>query len=136
MIWQSFFIPRYNWQVRVYYYVDTYYAGEILALLARMDIDDKNYSAAAKNLMSGNLNQGLCYSNPRKRESVIVISKTDSPEQFVNSYDHEKNHLLKQMESACGIDPYSEEAAYLAGEIGQLMFAEGKKFMCHCHGLK
>jgi len=64
---------------------------------------------------------------------VLVISGTSTPRQFMDSFIHEVRHLERHMEQACGIDPYSEEAAYLAGHIGGLMFPVARKFLCgHC----
>lgn len=79
------------------------------------------------------MNTGLTYSNPRYRESVMVIALTSSPEEFQNSFDHEKGHLVKHISQAFGIDPYGEEEQYLSGDIGQLMFPVAKQFLCeHC----
>ncbi len=63
----------------------------------------------------------------------MVIALTSSPAQFQNSLDHEKGHLCRHISRAFGIDPYSEEEQYLAGEIGQSMFPVAKRFLCeHC----
>ena len=63
----------------------------------------------------------------------LVISLTSSPEEFLNSWEHEKKHLARHIEQAYGIDPYREEAAYLEGTIAQKMFPVARKFICeHC----
>lgn len=63
----------------------------------------------------------------------MVISRTSTPAQFLNSWLHEMRHLSRHIERACGISPYGEEAAYLAGDIGQRMFPVARKFICeHC----
>jgi len=84
-------------------------------------------------LRSNKINKGLCYSNFKKRKSVVVITETSNPNQFVNSALHEIRHLERHIEYRCGIDPYSEEAAYLAGSIGELMFPKAKWFVCNCY---
>ena len=38
-------------------------------------------------------------------------------------------HILERF----NINPYGEEAAYLTGCIGQLMFPKAKRFLCKCH---
>lgn len=92
-----------------------------------------DYTVAEDNLLSGRVNEGLCYSNYRNHASVLVISGTSSPEQFMNSLIHEIRHLERHIEQAYNIDPYSEEAAYLAGHIGEMMFPVAKQFVCeHC----
>lgn len=84
-------------------------------------------------MAANKLNTGLTYSSIRNRQSIMVISDTSSPAQFMNSYDHERYHLVSHIEDAFGIDPASEEAAYLAGHIGQLMYPKARLFMCECH---
>lgn len=34
--------------------------------------------------------------------------------------------------AAFGIGPYGEEAAYLAGDVGQRMFPVARRFLCDC----
>ena len=62
-----------------------------------------------------------------------IGSLTSTPEEFQNSWDHEKGHLCRHISKAFGIDPYGEEAQYLSGYVGQKMFPVAKKFLCeHC----
>lgn len=67
------------------------------------------------------------------RETVVVTSLSSSPAQFLNSWTHEMFHLCRHVAQACGIDPYGEEAAYLAGTVAQKMFPVAGKLLCsHC----
>lgn len=135
MIKQRFVIPDYDWVVYAYYNVDDVYANEILALLDDIGINEYQYISAVHNLRSKRKNRGLCFSNFDKRISVMVISDTSSPAQFMNSWAHEVRHLERHIDLATGINPYGEEAAYLAGDIAALMFPKAKYFLCHCYGL-
>jgi hypothetical protein len=56
-------------------------------------------------------------------KSIIVINKPSTIEEFVNIYNHEKNHLEMHICEAYGIDPHSEEAAELSGELAKLLFS-------------
>ena len=133
MIRQDFYIDEYGWHVRIYYAVTTYCAGRILSDMERIGCRSVELAKAWRNLRSGDLNTGLTYSNFQTGETVIVISLTSSPEEFLNSWEHEKKHLARHIEQAFGIDPYSEEAAYLEGTIAQKMFPVAKLFICdHC----
>lgn len=133
VIVQDFYIRRYDWNVRVYYAVTSYRVYDIIRELQRVGCRGYSLRKAYDNLTSGNMNTGLTYSNPRYRESVMVIALTSSPEEFQNSFDHEKGHLVKHISQAFGIDPYGEEEQYLSGDIGQLMFPVAKQFLCeHC----
>lgn len=133
MIVQDFSLRKYGWRVRVYYAVSTYWTERIMADLARIGCRGMNLRRAYRSLTRGNLNTGITYSNQEKGESVMVISRTTSAAQFLNSWMHEMRHLSRHIEQAYGIDPYGEEAAYLAGSIGQKMFPKAKLFLCeHC----
>jgi hypothetical protein len=45
----------------------------------------------------------------------MVINKSTSMEEFVNTYNHEKNHIEMHICEELGIDPYGEVAADLSG---------------------
>lgn len=133
MILQDFTIPAYHWRVRVYYAVTTYFTRRILRDLKLIGCTGRNLERARRNLTDGDLDTGLTYSDFARRNTVMVIGLTSSPAEFLNSWLHESRHLSRHIEQACGISPYGEEAAYLAGEIGQRMFPVAKKFICeHC----
>lgn len=133
MITQEFHIPGYDWCVKVYYAVSTYWVDSIMYDLQAIGCRGKDLETARRNLMAGNLNTGLTYSDFAGRNTVMVISLTSTPAEFLNSWLHEMRHLSRHIEQACGISPYGEEAAYLAGDIGQRMFPVAKNFICeHC----
>lgn len=132
MIVQDFYIAKYDWHVRVFYAVTTYWTNTILREPERIGCTGSNLENAFRSLSSGNLNTGLTYSNFEHRRTVMVIAMTTSPEQFQNSWDHEKGHLCRHISRTFGIDPYGEEEQYLRGYIGQKMFPVAKKFLCEC----
>ena len=138
MIVQDFHIGPYDWRVRVYYAVSTYWADAIAADLERAGCRGRQLERAWRNLSRGDLNTGLTFSNSRRRETVMVIALTSSPAEFQNSLDHEKGHLCRHIAQAFDLDPYGEEAQYLSGAVGsgavgQLMFPVARRFLCeHC----
>lgn len=133
MIIQDFYIPNYRWRVRAYYAVTTYRTDDILKDFSEAGCKGIQLKRAYNSLKRNALDTGITYSNFMRRETVMVISRTSSPEEFLNSWAHEKKHLARHIEQAFGIDPYSEEAAYLEGTIAQKMFPVARKFICeHC----
>ena len=84
-------------------------------------------------MSSCQLNSGITYSNNTQKHSLIVISSTSTPAQFMNSLLHEQYHLIEHIVEKYNINPFSEEAAYLAGFIGQKMYPKVKYFLCKCH---
>ena len=79
------------------------------------------------------VNKGYTYSNLSKRSSIIVIGETTCPMEFQHTFDHEKFHLAAHIAKEDNINPFTEEMAYLIGDIGMKMFPIAKKFLCeHC----
>lgn len=60
----------------------------------------------------------------------MVIACTSSADEFANSLQHEQRHLERHIAESIGIDPYSEDASYLAGDISAAMFPCAKKLLC------
>ena len=115
----------------VFYAADTYYMDEILDELE--NIGCTYADEIEEDLTINPYNNGLTYSNIRARISLIVIGLTETPDEFQNTYDHEKGHLAMHIAETDDIDVFGEEFQYLIGEIGKQMFKIAKMFMCeHC----
>ena len=130
MIVQDIYLENYNWDIRVYYAVDQYYISNILIDLVDMDCDIDAYFKIKKLMEMRKKDIGFTYSNIEKRCSLILIGITNSAEEFQSTFDHEKGHVVMHISRALGIDPFSEEYQYLAGEVGRQMFTEAHMLMC------
>ena len=71
---------------------------------------------ALNNLKTCSLNIGLTYSNIILKSSVIVINKTSSFVQLINTISHEYYHLICHISKALEIED-EEELAYLNGNL-------------------
>ena len=133
MIVQNIYLEDWDWHVTIYYAVDMYYTDEILEELKYAGCSKMELARAEDLLLANDKNTGLTYSNVKNRFSVLVIGLTDSPEEFQNTFDHEKGHLAMHISEALDIEVYGEEYQYLTGKIGELMFKVAKRFLCeHC----
>ena len=133
MIVQDIYLEDYDWSIRVYYAVHEYYISNILIDLLDIDCDEESFFKIKGLMETGNDNIGFTYTNTEMGASLMLIGKTDSSDEFQDTFDHEKGHLIMHISSALGIDPYSENYQYLAGEVGKRMFKVAKKFLCdHC----
>ena len=131
MIRQDVYLEKWDWYVMVYYAVDTYYMDEILEELEMIGCTYAD--EIEEDLTQHPYNNGLTYSNMRRRVSLIVIGLTETPDEFQNTYDHEKGHLAMHIAEEDRMDVFGEEFQYLAGEIGKQTFPIAKRFMCeHC----
>ena len=126
-------IPRYGWTLHAYFAVDDYYTYEILDKMRRIGAPRNVILKAHKNLVSGNLDSGLCYGNPDRREAVLVTSITSSAGEFFDSIVHELRHLQQYIADECGIPEYGEEPCYLIGDIARALFPVCQNLLCeHC----
>jgi len=115
----------------IFYAVDTYYMDTILDELE--NIGCTYTDEVEEDLTVSPYNNGLTYSNFKRRVSVMVIGLTQTPDEFQNTYDHEKGHLAMHIAEEDNIDVFGEEFQYLTGEIGKQTFKIAKRFMCeHC----
>lgn len=130
MIRHELYIEKYDWLLHCYFAVDCYYANEIIDSLIDIDCKGDYLFRAAKNLECGNIDNGLTYSNMRIGESVMVVGLTTSASEFLNSLSHELHHVVCHICSAKGIDIESEEAAYLIGDIAQMLFKPISTLLC------
>ena len=130
MIVQDIYLEKYDWSIRVYYAVNEYFISNILIDLLEMDCDEESFFKIKRLMESEANNIGFTYTNTEMRASLMLIGITDSSEEFQDTFDHEKGHLVMHISSALDIDPYSEDYQYLAGEVGKRMFKIAKKFLC------
>lgn len=130
---QEFTLTKWDWRVRVFYVVDLIPIDFIIEELYGIGCTERDVDNAVKVLDNGKDNRGITFSNDEERESIIVIGETSCPAQFSNSFDHEKLHLVMHIALVDNIDPFGEDLAYLAGEIGLQTFPIAKRFLCeHC----
>jgi len=130
MIVQDIYLEDYDWSIRVYYAVDQYFISNILIDLIDMDCDKEAFFRIKGLMEMHKKNIGFTYSNIEKRCSLILIGITDNAGEFQSTFDHEKGHVVMHISKALGIDPFSEEYQYLAGEVGKQMFEKAHILLC------
>lgn len=132
MITQEIYIPKYKWTIHAYYAVTTYYVDEIMEHLWRIGIDGQSAKKAYENLRENSLDSGLCYSNYANRETIIVVAKTSSAEEFLNSMVHEASHACTHIATAMYVNLKGEEFAYMVGDLCMKMYPKVKGLICDC----
>ena len=114
MIKDSFSI--YNWNVKVLYECTCDDIDFIIETLRDINCPKIHLKEAIDNIGSCNLNSGLTYSNIKLRSSVIIISKTSSFAQLINTISHEYFHLINHISKILKIED-EEELANLNGNL-------------------
>lgn len=75
-------------------------------------------------------NTGYTYTDYDCHYTLMFISKATSYAQMYDTLTHEQKHVVEHISNYYGVDPKSEEAAYLAGEIGRLLFPAAAYVLC------
>ena len=118
---QSFKIKKYNWSIVIYYTVNDEESKEIIDKLEDLHCNSKTLESIKRNLEDAKVDTGFAYSSYNKQYSIVVIHKASSIGEFINTFEHEKNHLEMHICEALDINPYSEEAAHMSGNLAQLI---------------
>lgn len=114
MIRDSFFVK--NWSITILYECTCDDIDYIIETLKDIHCPNRFIKEALNNLETCNLNIGLTYSNITLKSSVIVINKTSSFSQLINTISHEYYHLISHISKALKIED-EEELAYLNGDL-------------------
>ena len=106
----------YNWNIIILYECTCNDIDYIIETLKDINCPNKFIKEALNNLETCNLNIGLTYSNIALKSSVIVINKTSSFSQLINTISHEYYHLICHISKALDIED-EEKLAYLNGDL-------------------
>ena len=118
MIHYNIYFRPYDWEIEMYVILKDCYINKIIDSL--QGSSESEIQQAFLNL-STRVDSGLIKTFDKK--SIIVINKPTTIEEFVNIYNHEKNHLEMHICETYGIDPHSEEAAELSGNLAKCLFS-------------
>ena len=130
MIRQRFRLRQYDWRVTVFYSVTSYWVNDIMNALERIGCSGDILHNAYEQLVLGDLDSGLTFSNMERGETVMVIDRTTSAEEFLKSWTHEMGHLKDHIATAYGISPHGEEIQYLGDDIITEMWDVAHQFVC------
>ena len=121
---QQFKVNKYGWWVTIYYTIDDEQKSEVIECLEKMGCDRKTLESIKSNLDRAAVDTGFTYSNFEQQKSILVVHKASSIGEFLNTFEHERNHLEMHICEALDINPYSEEAAILSGELAMQILTE------------
>lgn len=133
MIRDEIIIDQYDWHVHVYMVAAENDAQEILTKLDKIGIKASEYMRAERHLQKAfRDNTGMTYSNPDTRTSVMVIGRSSSEAETVNTFSHELRHLADDLAEACAIPLHGEEIAYLTGDVACVLAGSLLRIVCAC----
>lgn len=132
MIRVDLYIKECDWTIHAFFAVSEYWVEDIMDALWLVGCDADTAKRAYSNLSSGELNNGICYSNYNRKESIIVIAKTSSAGEFLNSIVHELSHLQGHICDVYSLPMNGEDIAYIMGDVALELYPHIKHLLCDC----
>lgn len=123
-------IYKYRWKVRLYFAVTDYYINDILESLYSIECPERIMRRVEEKMSARQLDTGFTYSNPRLRQSVMVVGLTSSPAEFLDSLEHEIRHLVDDIAKEAGLEMAGESVAYLTGDTNRSLWPYIHEFIC------
>jgi hypothetical protein len=105
-----------DWNVTILYETTCDDIDFIIRILKAINCPNYYIQKALDNLEECKLNSGLTYSNLRLQSSVIIVNKTSSFAQLINTISHEYYHLICHISKTLEIED-EEELANLNGNL-------------------
>lgn len=121
MIHFKIYLDRYEWAVEVFIVTCEADWSKIIDSVKHLECS-QTVLRKMYNLLEDSENSGFTYTNSSRQESIMFVNKSTSMKEFINTYNHEKNHVEMHICEQLGINPYSEQAAYLSGELAEQLF--------------
>lgn len=121
MIYFKVHLDKFDWCVECFITTDNTYVVDIICKLNQIGCSD-HILEKAQNILYDQYDSGFAYSNSKNHKSIMVINMSTSMDEFVNTYNHEKNHIEMHICDELNIDPYSEEASDLSGYLAQAFY--------------
>ena len=107
---------EYDWKITVLYETTCNNIDYIIETLSDIQCPKYYINRALDNLEECKLDSGLTYSNTSLKSSVIIINKTSSFAQLINTISHEYFHLICHISNVLEIED-EEELANLNGNL-------------------
>lgn len=119
MIRQDIYLEKYNWNVIVCHISSQEDVDEGIDLLASIDCKGNPLMEAYNHISEESPNKGLTYTNVAKKTSIVLIGKSTSEGEYINSLTHEIFHVVAHICEHLGIDMQGEEPCYIMGWLCQ-----------------
>lgn len=131
---QRIYYRKYDWDILVFYDVDGGDTYRVVSALMDIGCKGENLSRSVEAVESCRKNSGLTFANLMSREMVVMIGKTTSHAEFLNTLVHELHHMAEFIASEAGVPYTGETISYITGDLAMLMHPVAGKMLCpHCH---
>lgn len=122
-----------HWAVLFLFSYDAHNLEDIEEALLWADAPDSIIEDVRRKVLAGRLDEGFTYSDPSLRRTVYAVGKSSSGPEVLDSVVHEIIHIVQHVALEDGMDMYSEDVAYLGGDISRAISDIVCELSCpHC----
>lgn len=122
------YIDAADWRIECFILEKCNDGNDVIEALADAGCRGSQLADAAEDLTECGINIGITFSVEKKRNSILVIGLQSDKSEFVSTMRHEQHHVICHICTSRNIDIESEEAAYIAGDVGKSIYNELRKF--------
>ena len=135
MIQTGFYIGKRDWWIMANLDIKERNLGGIYNALMASGCTDEQARHAC--MVLSRKNNGYTFTDLEGQYTLMFASETTSAEEMFDTITHELKHAVEHISGYYGVDPKSETAAYLQGEIAKKMFPAVAIAVCpKCHNEK
>lgn len=122
-----------DWVCDVYFALNEYWGEEIISKFEGLNASAEILERIDYNMRRNKMDTGFTFSNPYMHHSIMVIGRSSSGAELLNSFSHEVRHLVDDISAVWGLAPKGEAVAYLTGDVSALLSDIVCKLSCSCH---
>lgn len=115
----TIFLDKYGWEVYVLHVSTEKDENNTIRLLHNNGCDGEDLVEATEHICGENHNVGLTHTNMKCKKSIVVICRSTSNGEMINTTAHELFHVVAHICGFHGISMTSEEPCYLMGWLCQ-----------------
>lgn len=117
---QEIYINKYEYEVRLLFDITCAQLSVLNDELKKIDCSKELVDKANIEFGKCNDNVGMTYSNHALKKTLIIIGKTSSGKQFINTLIHEIYHFVEQLAIVNSVSDIEEKATFIGNFTMQL----------------
>ena len=115
------YLDKYQWTIRICFITVKESLFEIM-----QELEDEGFSNKVITTLYTTIihrkNTGFICSDFKRHLSYMIINNATTIAEFLDTFNHEKNHIKMHICKALDIDPFSEEASVLSGNLAKSIY--------------
>lgn len=131
MIKAKVYLKEYDWTIYAHFAVTRNNADEIFNKLIQYGSRYNEALDACAIIENNKPNCGITYSNHILKTTILVISKTTSAKEFVDTFVHELSHIQNHIIKTYHLDNNSEQVCYMIGDIAKQLYTKCSRLFCN-----